>query len=157
MELKPMQKFTLDDYLRSLGKFGRYQIFIFVSVCLLIIFAGSYPINFIFTAANVNYRCQIPECGETQIFGNYMPEWLDHAVPFEDGKPNPCLRYKFINKTNDFCTFENFDRDQVMNCEDIFFDDYEKTIATEVGMILLFTKFIRIMENSNIIYKIFSV
>lgn len=125
--------FSLNEFLRALGKFGRYQTFIFLSICVLVLLSGSYAVNFIFTASNIKYRCLVPEC-EINNFGKYNSGWIKEAIPFEDGQPVPCARFKFLNKTNS-CHFENFDREHIEKCDQIVFDEYEKTIAKEVSVI----------------------
>lgn len=139
-EPSSVSSYALDDILRQIGKFGLYQLFVYFFICLGIILSSSYALSFVFTVGEVNYRCQIPECDNVKIGGDwsdikYNPSWLSKAVPFEKDKPKPCVRYAFkINNTNvDSCASENFDKSVEVICTDVIFDDYENTIVNEVS------------------------
>lgn len=124
--------YTLQDFSKHFEKYGRFQIQILLAICLLVTINESFGLSYVFTAGHVNYRCQIPVC-ESNLTGDYNPNWINIAIPFEDGKPKSCVRYKYLNATdNNQCDAVNFDRNIEENCDKIFFDDYERTIANEV-------------------------
>lgn len=124
--------YTLQDYSQHFGKYGRFQIQILIAICFIVTLNESFGLSYVFTAGHVNYRCQIPAC-ESNFIGDYNPSWINIAIPVEDDKPKSCVRYKFLNLTNDNkCNEVNFDQNIEEDCDKIFFEDYEKTIANDV-------------------------
>lgn len=126
-------KYSLDDILRVIGRFNRYQICVFLLICLGTGYANIFTLNFVFTAGEIKYRCRISECESANVDHNYQPKWLEYAVPFEKDLPESCTRYEFRNVSESVCTAsENFDRSIVRKCSYWIFDDYENTIVKEV-------------------------
>lgn len=127
-------KYSLDDILRVIGRFGRYQICVFLLICLGTGYANIFTLNFVFTAGEIKHRCRISEC-ESSNAGDYeyQPNWLESAVPFENDLPKSCIRYAFQNNTGNECTSSgNFDRSIENECSKWIYDDYENTIVKEV-------------------------
>lgn len=130
------KSYTLDDFAQHFGKFGRYQIFLVSAIGLLIAISEAYSVSYVFTAGNVKYRCQIPECDDG-FTGDFEPEWLKNAVPFSDNKPESCVMFKYVNKTevnseDDVCSVDHFDQNYEEDCVNMFYEDYETTITNEV-------------------------
>lgn len=128
-----VQKYSLDDILRVIGRFGRYQICVFVLICIGAGFSNQFLLNWVFTAGNMKYRCRISECENEYSNHEYEPHWLKSAVPYENNIPAPCTRYAFRNSSNSVCTvYKNFDKSVELKCSDWIFDSYEKTIIEDV-------------------------
>ncbi|PZC76251.1 hypothetical protein B5X24_HaOG204857 [Helicoverpa armigera] len=62
-QLQP--KIDLDEILRELGQFGRYQLCVFCYLCVAIIFTSIYNCQYVFNAGSVAYRCRVPACEST--------------------------------------------------------------------------------------------
>lgn len=128
-------KYSLDDILRIVGQFGRYQICLFILLCFGTGMANQFAFNWVFTTSNVNYRCRIPECeSSTNPEHSYNPKWVKSAIPFENNLPKSCTRYVFRNSSRECTSSENFDRLTEVECDDWIFDNYENTIVNEVGI-----------------------
>lgn len=125
----------LDTIFNELGSFGRYQIQNYLIFTLPIIFNGIFTLSYVFTAGDLNYRCQIPECENTSNTV-YNPFWLYNAVPYVDGDPEKCYRYQNL-ATNvslpiEFCPFE---RSNEVKCNQFIYEDEERTIVNDVSKI----------------------
>lgn len=72
-------------------KWGRYQTITFPLISVPYIFQALFYLSYVFTTMRSDYRCHIPEC-ET-LDSEWSPAWLRSAVPFVDGKPDPCRRF----------------------------------------------------------------
>ncbi|XP_067007242.1 organic cation transporter protein [Anabrus simplex] len=131
----------LDDILEELGQFGRYQIFTYMLISLPMVFAIVTSHSFVFTSGDMNYRCRIPECGDTGE--EFRPAWLENAVPMEtrsgDKLPLRCHRYELINRNASFedgdsCPAEMFNMNSTVKCDDWVFEGNESTIAREFNL-----------------------
>lgn len=138
-ENKVQSTFTLDEILEVIGRFGPYHIAIFTMILFSITMTGSFALGFIFTAAEVNYRCRVTECERqlnTDAGETYNASWLRNAVPFEKNFPKSCVKFEYLNVssegTNDICSEKQFNRNNEEDCSDVVFDDYENTIVKEV-------------------------
>ncbi|KAJ8716892.1 hypothetical protein PYW07_003519 [Mythimna separata] len=107
----------LDDVLvNELGQFGRYQILNLLLVSVPIILSA-FMFEYIFSAAAIPHRCQIPECGETGKSEVFRPQWITNAIPAADNANGfvSCARYEPAggNGTLDYCPANLFnDREQ---------------------------------------------
>ncbi|XP_037875285.1 organic cation transporter protein isoform X1 [Bombyx mori] len=52
----------MDAVWGELGQFGRYQVTIYLSILISILFSGIYLGQYIFATGAVQYRCKVPEC-----------------------------------------------------------------------------------------------
>ncbi|KAJ8723072.1 hypothetical protein PYW08_002984 [Mythimna loreyi] len=87
---------NLDDVLvNELGQFGRYQMLNLLLVSVPIILSA-FMNEYIFSAAAIPHRCQIPECGETGKSEVFRPEWITNAIPAADNANGfvSCARYE---------------------------------------------------------------
>lgn len=125
------QIYLLDDVLRVVGKFGRYQVIIFLLICLGTGYANIFTLNFVFTAGSVKYRCRITECENGNNI-EYSPKWIESAIPFENGMLKTCVRYASNNSYSECISSEHFNNFIEEECTDVVFDNYEKTIVKEV-------------------------
>lgn len=67
----------------------------------------------------------------------YSPDWLTNGIPFENGAPKKCYRYKFshYNESEDllaFCPATHFDQSVVDHCDELVYKTDEETILSEV-------------------------
>jgi len=53
---KDSEDVTLDAILKHLGQFGRFQLIIFVLICLPMMFHAMFSVTYVFTAATVTHR-----------------------------------------------------------------------------------------------------
>ncbi|CAK1585777.1 unnamed protein product [Parnassius mnemosyne] len=109
----------LDDVLvNELGQFGCFQLRNILLVALPII-ASAFMSEYIFSAASVPHRCQIPECGENGKDFDYEPEWILNAVPVTDTGFSSCERYRptGVNGSLDYCPANIFDQQNTVACD----------------------------------------
>lgn len=122
---------ALDDLLKEIGGFGRYQIFIFTLFALPIMLSGAYSVSFVFTAGDLNYRCRIPECEDSNT-SIYNSSWVEDAIPFKNKLPEKCLRYEYLNSSSDSCSADSFNTQRTIECDDFIFETEEKTLQNRV-------------------------
>ncbi|CAH2047637.1 unnamed protein product, partial [Iphiclides podalirius] len=114
------KKIDIDDVLvNEIGQFGRYQIrqLLLLSLPLLM---GAFSSEYVFSAAAIPHRCQIPECGEEGKDFELQPEWIVNAVPGTDsGGFSSCQRYEPLgaNGSLEFCSADIFNRNNVIACD----------------------------------------
>ncbi|CAH2047631.1 unnamed protein product, partial [Iphiclides podalirius] len=113
----------LDDVLISeLGQFGRFQFknILLVSVPLIM---SAFLSEYIFSAAAIPHRCQIPECGENSTNFVFEPEWILNAVPETTTGFSSCQRFESStsNGSLDYCPADIFIRDSIISCDSLFY------------------------------------
>lgn len=74
----------------QLGQFRRFHLMNYALLALPVCVAALYGTNYVFLAADVPYRCVVPEC-EALNSTEYSPSWLTHALPPE-GREARCSR-----------------------------------------------------------------
>lgn len=116
----------LDDILKEIGEFGKFQSFNYFLLCLPIIFCASNSLSFIFTAKDTNYRyfynvliqvereinnsfkllnrCFVEECESIESAkydANFVKDVLPGKISESSDRfiPEHCMRYKFDNAT----------------------------------------------------------
>ncbi|CAH2047635.1 unnamed protein product, partial [Iphiclides podalirius] len=114
------KKIDIDDVLiNEIGQFGRYQIrqLLLLSLPLLV---GAFSSEYIFSAAAIPHRCQIPECGEEGKDLEFQPEWILNAIPESSSGFSSCERYEPLggNGSLDFCPADIFNRNNLIACDD---------------------------------------
>ncbi|XP_066253734.1 organic cation transporter protein-like isoform X2 [Euwallacea similis] len=126
---------SLDAILVHLGDFGKYQIYVFSLVCAAMVMHSMVHIAYVFTAMDLNYRCQIPGCDPTD-HPTYAAPWLSNAIPYTNDSPEKCSMYApFRNETGlRNCTAVNFNRNKVKRCDSFVYQGLEKTIVTEYNL-----------------------
>ncbi|XP_031638860.1 solute carrier family 22 member 3-like [Contarinia nasturtii] len=105
------------------GTFKKYQIINYILFCLPFSLSGSFGLNYVFTALNVEYRCFIPECDA--IGTNVNQSWISNVIPFENGKPSKCTRYAGYSNitthfTDEICPAEHFNQSHIIDCNNKF-------------------------------------
>ncbi|KAL5236445.1 hypothetical protein ACI65C_003855 [Semiaphis heraclei] len=131
----------IDNVLVSLGM-GRYQFVGCILFGLMIMYSNVSPVTYVFTASDLKYRCEIPECDSPNPEGRtYEPEWLRFAAPYRNdtNQPRKCLRYAalsgpLVNGTQ--CLSDGFNYSSTEVCRDgnWVFEDLENTIGKEFGL-----------------------
>lgn len=124
-----------DDIAEELGELGRYQIFIYILVCLPVLFGAANSLSYVFTAGVPAYRCLIPEC-ESADLATYDAPWAEWAIPHSSSdnqvigiKSDICSRYQ-PKENASACSPESFS-DTIMHCSEWVFDNVERTIVND--------------------------
>lgn len=130
----------IDNVLVTLGM-GRYQFMGCILFGLMIMYSNVSPVAYVFTASDLKYRCEIPECDGPNLEGRtYEPKWLRFTTPYRNdtNQPRKCLRYAvlsgpLINGTR--CSSGGFNESATEWCRNNWvFEDFENTIGKEFGL-----------------------
>ncbi|XP_055693803.1 solute carrier family 22 member 3-like [Lutzomyia longipalpis] len=114
--------------LEELGDFGRFQIFAYILLFLPVFLTNMYTLNFIFTAAEIDYRCRIGECEAPDAPFNSNETFLDYAMP--PGQES-CRRFSYTNTTGGECVASNFNHSHEIACNEFIYAGPEHTIVSE--------------------------
>lgn len=79
-----------DQLMREMGQFKRFHLMNYCLLSLTVFVAALYATNYVFLAADVPYRCVVPEC-ESVNSTKYSPPWLAGALPPE-ARDSKCMR-----------------------------------------------------------------
>ncbi|XP_017864324.1 PREDICTED: organic cation transporter protein [Drosophila arizonae] len=130
---------TLDAILKHIGQFGRFQLFIFLLICLPMMFHAMFSVTYVFTAGTVMHRCNITECDGPN--SRYVEPWTEYSIPKNGKDLDRCRRYEnkqlsSWNQTADICVASNYNRDNAERCadNDFVFRDQELTISNDFGI-----------------------
>lgn len=81
-------------------------------------------------------RCRIPEC-ESLNATDYNTDWLNHAIPLKNGRPDKCSRYAASHAPITFqskhCSPSMFNQSDIINCNQYVFKTDEYRIMREVS------------------------
>ncbi|XP_062559471.1 solute carrier family 22 member 4 [Armigeres subalbatus] len=126
----------LDGVLNEIGQFGRFQIRQYGLMVIPIILNAFFTLSYVFTAGNLNYRCEVPGCdnGPTAAF---YPEWLNNTVPIVNGIPAQCERFRPITNAsadNLLCDADEFDRRTIIQCDSFIYENDEVTIVNDFNI-----------------------
>ncbi|XP_028161571.1 organic cation transporter protein-like isoform X2 [Ostrinia furnacalis] len=123
---KTKDSVDLDSILAELGQFGRYQIQNYCFILLPIMFSAVYNGQYIFAAANMDYRCKVPECEASppQLSTNGWGVW---ALPEGGGR---CERLKPLGES---CSPDSFHVNQTVACNAWVYES-TNTIVGEFDM-----------------------
>ncbi|XP_059057538.1 organic cation transporter protein-like [Achroia grisella] len=135
----------LDSILAELGQFGRYQMLTYCFIIFPILFSAVYNGQYIFAAADLNYRCKVPQCESSP------PEfetggWGVWAFPESGGR---CEKLRPIDHT---CTADAFHVNETLRCTswiyernhtivyefDLACEDWKRTMVGTVHSVGLF-------------------
>ncbi|XP_045449926.1 organic cation transporter protein-like [Melitaea cinxia] len=105
-------QFNLDGILSELGSFGKYQLLLLFLLAFRDSFLSMCNYNYVFTAAEVPYRCRIPECEST-------PGYAAHFAT------NASCRRPALNET----ACEARETNATVECEDVVYEDYNSIVA----------------------------
>ncbi|XP_068142379.1 organic cation transporter protein-like [Drosophila tropicalis] len=135
----------LDDIIIRIGQFGRYQICLYILLCLPIVCNAFYSISYIFTASSVEHRCNISQCDSLESTYSTSASFLNFTIPQEKGMGtasawDQCSHFAFVKTIISFqndsqCLAQNFDRRHRVPCEEGYkVSQDERTIASEFGI-----------------------
>lgn len=122
--------FDLDFVLGELGQFGRYQLYNYALIVVPIMFSAIYGANYVFTAADLDYRCRVPEC-EGSSGNTFNHSWLDYARPNASNDMR-CSRFEPLNTTaydDEACPADFFHNNRTIHCDDDWVYASEDTIV----------------------------
>uniref|UniRef100_A0A6E8W805 MFS domain-containing protein n=1 Tax=Anopheles coluzzii TaxID=1518534 RepID=A0A6E8W805_ANOCL len=142
---------AFDDVLVEIGTFGRFQLRQFLLMILPLVFNAFSNLSYVFTAADLKYRCYIPEC-ENRTDAAYLTEWLPAAVPYQRNQPAGCERYEaFVNITGDYlqCQASDFNHSAITRCFD-FVDDFNTSAMIPCDAFVFQTEESTILRDFNI-------
>ncbi|CAH2047651.1 unnamed protein product, partial [Iphiclides podalirius] len=124
--MKDKQDVDLDSILAELGQLGRYQIRIFCFILLPILFSAVQNSQYIFAAANVPYRCKVPECESSppQFDPNGWGAW---ALPEGGGR---CERMEPVGEG---CSVDSFHPENTISC-DRWIYEHNNSIVSEFDL-----------------------
>ncbi|XP_060063685.1 organic cation transporter protein-like [Ylistrum balloti] len=97
---------NLDDILKKIGEFGRYQIWLFVLLCLPSTSNGCYMMMMILLAYTPKHRCKIPgyENDTWAVQGSYHSSLINYTIPDSEDDfydYDRCHMYKYSGNTTD--------------------------------------------------------
>ncbi|XP_069136069.1 organic cation transporter protein-like [Argopecten irradians] len=77
---------NLEDILKKIGEFGRYQIFLFLLMCLPSISNGCYMMALVLLAYTPKHRCKIPgyDNDTWTVQGDYHSSLINTTIPASD-------------------------------------------------------------------------
>ncbi|CAK1585786.1 unnamed protein product [Parnassius mnemosyne] len=70
----------IDQLMYELGQYRKFHLFNYFLLSVPLLFYCVYGMNYVFLAADVPYRCVVPEC-EAANSTEYNPSWLAGALP----------------------------------------------------------------------------
>ncbi|KRK05398.1 uncharacterized protein Dyak_GE27901 [Drosophila yakuba] len=136
--VKNSEDVTLDAILKHLGQFGRFQLIIFLLICLPMMFHAMFSVTYVFTAATVTHRCSVEECDLPG--SNYYELYTDWSIPKNGKDLDSCNRYinselPHWNYSVDICTPDHFTKNTEACAHNKFvFRDDEVTISNDFGI-----------------------
>ncbi|XP_062137311.1 organic cation transporter protein isoform X1 [Drosophila sulfurigaster albostrigata] len=130
---------TLDSILKHIGQFGRFQLVIFLLICLPMMFHAMFSVTYVFTAGTVVHRCNITECDGPD--SRYEEPWTEYSIPKNGKDMDRCNRYENAqlsswNQSQDICTVDNYNSQKIESCpnnEFVFYNE-EITISNDFGI-----------------------
>ncbi|KRF84583.1 solute carrier family 22 member 3 isoform X1 [Drosophila virilis] len=130
------EEITLDAILKHIGQFGRFQLFIFLLICLPMMFHAMFSVTYVFTAGTVMHRCNITECDGPD--SQYDEPWTEYSIPKNGRELDKCNRYDNYqlsswNQTQNICLADNYNKEKIERCpgNDFKFRDQEFTISND--------------------------
>lgn len=140
-------EFTLDSILIRIGQFGKFQVIIFLLICIPMMFNAIFSVTYVFTASTVVHRCNITECDTAE--SRYNEPWTEFTIPKKGNSLDQCNRHASILQENttispalpglyddETCKADNFNTNQIENCrtDNFIFRDKEVTISNEFNI-----------------------
>ncbi|CAH0719762.1 unnamed protein product, partial [Brenthis ino] len=117
------KEMDLDEVLEEIGPLGPFQIKIYSLILIPILFCAVYNTQYIFAAANVQYRCQVPEC-EAVPPKLETDDWGSWALPDGAGR---CERYLLVGTT---CAPESFHPTDTKKCSSWIYENNNSIVTT---------------------------
>lgn len=135
-----MAAFDLDQLIREIGPFGKYQLTNYLLICVPIMITTMYTLTYIFTGGDLAYRCKVAECDDVQLVSPLQSAFLNFTVPVEsNGKWSQCTRFTSINDGggdvgDNLCRAEQFNQSSVQKCEEFVYQSDEQTILSSFDL-----------------------
>ncbi|XP_061714575.1 solute carrier family 22 member 3-like isoform X1 [Cydia pomonella] len=123
-----------DHLMKELGQFRRFHILNYILMALVSYTAAHYAINYVFLAADVPYRCVVPEC-EAHNSTDFSAAWTVAALP-EHGRAHRCSRRVPLDPTLP-CEANSAFSEDVVACDQWLYAS-ANTIVTEVSSFSVF-------------------
>uniref|UniRef100_A0A2S2PLV9 Solute carrier family 22 member 21 n=1 Tax=Schizaphis graminum TaxID=13262 RepID=A0A2S2PLV9_SCHGA len=131
----------LDEVLGELG-LGTYQVSICAVIGFILMYSNISPLSYAISASDLKYRCEIPQCDIDNP--SFNADWLNMTIPFNkrSNEPYKCLKYHYIPRTvkganistNGTCMPEAFNVNRREKCDKWVFEDTERTIVNDFGI-----------------------
>ncbi|XP_039755068.1 organic cation transporter protein-like [Pararge aegeria] len=124
----PVQEvqFNLDGILSELGSYGKYQLLLLLLLAFRDSFLNMCNFNYVFTAAEVPFRCRIPEC-ESPVT-TFNESWSSLAVV-----NSTCFRAALYSSAStnatSTCVPEMFRANSTVPCDEVVYEDYNSIVA----------------------------
>ncbi|XP_023935690.1 organic cation transporter protein-like [Bicyclus anynana] len=121
--MNKQKEIDLDPILLEVGQFGRYQLKNYCLILVPIMFSAIYNSQYIFAAANVPYRCKVPEC-EADPPKFETNGWGPWALP--DGRGR-CERFVPLGTT---CAADSFHPTDSKLCSSWVYESHDTIVST---------------------------
>ncbi|KAJ8723074.1 hypothetical protein PYW08_002986 [Mythimna loreyi] len=112
----------LDAILLELGQFGRYQIRNYCFIMVVILMSAVYNSQYIFAAADIPYRCAVPEC-ESSPPEFVTGSWGSWALPDAGAS---CER---LVPTAQECAPSSFSTNETKRCTSWVYENHDTIVA----------------------------
>ncbi|KAJ8723073.1 hypothetical protein PYW08_002985 [Mythimna loreyi] len=112
----------LDAILLELGQFGRYQIRNYCFIMVVILMSAVYNSQYIFAAADIPYRCAVPEC-ESSPPEFVTGSWGSWALPDVGAS---CER---LVPTAQECAPSSFSANETKRCTSWVYENHDTIVA----------------------------
>lgn len=126
---------NLEMMLKELGM-GKFQYTAILLYGFALLYSSFSYVGFVFTAADINYRCLIPEC-ENQTATSYHQTWINNAIPVNgDNRLSKCEKFAILNYDTILkCdNKKTFDRNSIVRCNKWIFTNEETSIASDFNI-----------------------
>ncbi|KAJ6636238.1 Organic cation transporter 1, partial [Pseudolycoriella hygida] len=128
-------KFDPDTIYEEIGGFGKFQIFVYVLICIPLIIISCCNLSYIIVAGDLEYRCFIPECDIDH--GNEALQWVHIAIPNKYDKLSKCERFapvSGVNVTKDSVCPWSFNQSVVLTCDEFVYLTHEHMLLNEFNL-----------------------
>ncbi|CAK1555210.1 unnamed protein product [Leptosia nina] len=113
------------DVYKELDKFGKFQVFQYILICLPLMMVSMIHVNYIFVAEDVDHRCRVPECEDANPSVE-IPKWWPQNV---DAKCfRPVLDMQRYRRSNQTCSNNTF-LEVLEECHDWVFENNNSIVA----------------------------
>ncbi|KAL4709562.1 hypothetical protein ACJJTC_007293 [Scirpophaga incertulas] len=115
-----------DRLMKELGQFGRFHLLNYFLLSLPVFVAALYAVNYVFLAADVDYRCQVPEC-ELSNSTEFRPSWTEAALP-ASGRESRCYQRQFLGSQR-YCDQRDSYTDDLQPCQKWLYASRDTIVA----------------------------
>ncbi|CAG9787565.1 unnamed protein product [Diatraea saccharalis] len=118
-------QFNLEGLLSELGSFGKYQLLLLFLLAFRDSFLAMCNYNYVFTAAEVDYRCYVPECESSDV--RFNVSFAQFALANHSDichRVAPRINDSNLSNSDDECAPEGFIAGETVPCDRIIYQDY---------------------------------